>query len=165
MKKQFKFSLCLLCLTVFSAALLTGCGKDKQETVENSPLPSQASVETQAPVETPEPVETPVETAAPEPMVITAGSREELKNAMADAIEGLCPRLTAEISGDWLAQPEMDVRNIYYEIVAARPELKYVYDLEIGSETGSLVCAFHYMPYKTGDFPEGFDGQAVGSIL
>ena len=76
MKKQFKFSLCLLCLTVFSAALLTGCGKDKQETVENSPLPSQASVETQAPVETPEPVETPVETAAPEPMVITAGSRE-----------------------------------------------------------------------------------------
>ena len=158
MKKQRRFFLCLLCLTVFSMAVLAGCGnKGKQG---SPPLPSQTPAETQAPVETP----APVETAAPEPMAITAGSREELKNAMVGAIEGLCPRLTAEIAGSWLEQPEMDVRNLYYEIAAARPELKYAYDLEIGSEAGSLVCTFHYMPYKTGDFPEGFAGQVVGSI-
>ncbi|MGN0982241.1 MAG: transglutaminase domain-containing protein [Candidatus Limivicinus sp.] len=164
MKRQHKFFLCLLCLTVFSMAILTGCGNGKQETVESSPLPSQVPVETLAPVDTPQPVETPAVTAAPEPMAITAGSREELKSAMAEAIEGLRPSLMAELSGDWLEQPEMDVRNLYYEIVAARPELKYVYDLEIGSQAGSLVCAFHYMPYKTGDFPEGFAGQAVRSL-
>ena len=167
MKRQFNFFLCLLCLTVFSMAVLAGCGnKGKQKNAEKPPLPSQTPAETQAPVETPAPAETaePVETTAPEPMVITAGSREELKNAMAGAIEGLCPRLTAEIAGNWLEQPEMDVRNLYYEIAAARPELKYAYDLEIGSEAGSLVCTFYYMPYKTGDFPEGFAGQEAGSI-
>lgn len=117
-----------------------------------------------APADTPTPVESPAATAAPEPMVITAGSREELKNAMADAIGQFCPELTAEISGDWLAQPEMDVRNIYYEIAAATPELKYVVDMEIGGQADSLVCTFHYMPYKTGAFPEGFTGLEVGSI-
>ena len=155
MKRQLKF---FLCLTVFSMVILTGCGNGKQETVESSPLPSQAPVETQAPAETSMPVE------SPEPMVITAGSREELKNAMAGAIEGLCPWLTAEIAGDWLAQPEMDVRNLYYEIYAQHPELKYVYDLEISVDGSQLVCTFRYMPYKTGDFPEGFAGQAVSSI-
>ena len=160
MKKQRRFFLCLLCLTVFSTVILTGCRNAPKVMPESSPLPSQSPVETQTPAETP----APVETAAPEPMVITAGSREELKNAMAGAIEGLCPSLTAEITGDWLEQPEMDARNLYYEIVAARPELKYAYELEIGSAAGSLVCAFHYMPYKTGDFPEGFAGQVVGSI-
>ena len=166
MKKQRRFFLCLLCLTVFSTVILTGCRNAPKDTPESSPLPSQTPAETQAPVETPAPVETaePVETAAPEPMVITAGSREELKNAMVGAIEGLCPRLTAEIAGSWLEQPEMDVRNLYYEIAATRPELKYAYDLEIGSEAGGLVCTFHYMPYKTGDFPEGFAGQEAGSI-
>ena len=163
MRRQLKLFLCLFCLTVFSMAILTGCGK---ENVDNSPLPNQAPVETQTPAETQAPMETPepVETAAPKPMVITADSRDALKNAMADAIEGLCPRLTAEIEGDWLEQPEMDVQNVYYEIVAARPELKYVSDLEISVDGSQLVCIFHYMPYKTGDFPEGFAGQAVGSI-
>lgn len=160
MKRHLNFFLCLLCLTVFSTVILTGCRNAPKDTPESSPLPSQSPVETRAPVATP----APVETAAPEPMVITAGSREELKNAMAGAIEGLCPSLTAEITGDWLEQPEMDVRNLYYEIAAARPELKYAYDLEIVAEAGSLVCAFHYMPYKTGAFPEGFAGQVVGSI-
>ena len=160
MKRHLNFFLCLLCLTVFSTVILTGCRNAPKDTPESSPLPSQSPVETRAPVATP----APVETAAPEPMVITAGSREELKNAMAGAIEGLCPSLTAEITGDWLEQPEMDVRNLYYEIAAARPELKYAYDLEIVAEAGSLVCTFHYMPYKTGAFPEGFAGQVVGSI-
>ena len=170
MKRQLKFFLCLLCLTVFSMAVLTGCGKEPKDTPESSPLPSHVPVETQAPAETPAPaetqvpVETPAETAAPEPMAVTAGSREELKDAMAEAIEGLCPALMAEISGDWLTQPEMDVQNIYYEIAAARPELKYVYELEIGGQAGSLVCTFHYMPYKTGDLPEDFAGQAVASL-
>ena len=153
----------LLCLALGFGLLLSACGK--QEEAPAAPAESsEPAAPTVLPAATPQPTAAPAETAAPEPMVITAGSREELKNAMAGAIEGLCPSLTAEITGDWLAQPEMDVRNLYYEIAAARPELKYAYDLEIVAEAGSLVCAFHYMPYKTGAFPEGFAGQVVGSI-
>lgn len=156
----------LLCLALGCGLLLSACGK--QEEAPAAPAESsEPAAPTVLPAATPQPTAAPAETAetaAPEPMVITAGSREELKNAMAGAIEGLCPSLTAEITGDWLEQPEMDVRNLYYEIAAARPELKYAYDLEIVAEAGSLVCAFHYMPYKTGAFPEGFAGQVVGSI-
>lgn len=153
----------LLCLALGFGLLLSACGK--QEEAPAAPAESsEPAAPTVLPAATPQPTAAPAETAAPEPMVITAGSREELKNAMAGAIEGLCPSLTAEITGDWLEQPEMDVRNLYYEIAAARPELKYAYDLEIVAEAGSLVCAFHYMPYKTGAFPEGFAGQVVGSI-
>ena len=160
MKKQRRFFLCLLCLMVFSSVILTGCRNAPKVMPESSPLPSQSPVEAQTPAETPTPVETP----APEPMVITAGSREDLKNAMAGAIEGLCPSLTAEITGDWLEQPEMDVKNLYHEMNAQQPALKYVYDLEIQVDGSQLACTFHYMPYKTGDFPEGFAGQVVGSI-
>lgn len=153
----------LLCLALGFGLLLSACGK--QEEAPAAPAESsEPAAPTVLPAATPQPTAAPAETAAPEPMVITAGSREELKNAMAEAIGRFCPSLTAEVSGDWLAQPEMDVRNLYYEIVAATPELKYVYDLEIGLEEGKLVCGFHYMPYKTGNFPEGFAGKAVSSL-
>lgn len=164
--KHKAFLAVALCLALGCCMALCACGK-KEAVPAATPAPVESSIAAAPlvpPTDTPLPVGTPAVTAAPEPMVITADSREELKNAMAGAIEGLCPRLTAEISGDWLAQPEMDVRNVYYEIVAARPELKYVSDLEIQADGSQLVCIFHYMPYKTGDFPEGFAGQAVSSI-
>ena len=164
--KHKAFLAVALCLALGCCMALCACGK-KEAVPAATPAPvesSTAAAPLVPPTDTPLPVETPAETAAPEPMGITAGSREELKHAMADAIEGLCPRLTAEISGDWLEQPKMDVQNLYNEIAAARPELKYVYDLEISVNGSQLVCAFHYMPYKTGDFPEGFAGQEISSI-
>lgn len=164
--KHSAFLAVALCLALGCCMVLIACGK-KEAVPAATPTPAEIS-EPAAPLVpptgTPLPVEAPAVTAKPEPMAVTAGSREELKNALAEAIEGLCPGLMAEISGDWLAQPEMDVQNIYYEIVAARPELKYVYELEIGGQEGSLACTLHYMPYKTGDFPEGFAGQAVSSL-
>lgn len=164
--KHKAFLAVALCLALGCCMALCACGK-KEAVPAATPAPVESSIATAPlvpPTDTPLPVGTPAVTAAPKPMVITAGSREELKDAMAGAIEGLCPRLTAEISGDWLAQPEMDVQNVYYEIAAARPELKYVYDLEISVNGSQLVCTFHYMPYKTGDFPEGFYGQEISSI-
>lgn len=168
--KAKRFLAGVMCLTLVCTTVLSACGK-KEEAPAATPAPTESLApapslcpDTPGPTDTPLPVEPPEETAAPEPMVITAGSREELKSAMAGAIERFCPSLIAEISGDWLEQPEMDARNVYYEIVAARPELKYVYELEIGSEAGSLICTFHYMPYKTGAFPEDFAGQEVSSL-
>lgn len=159
----------LLCLTLACTTVLSACGRVKAPAATPAPTESLAPTPSPAPA-TPKPteevppVETPAATAAPEPMVISASSREEFKAAMAEAIQGMCPSLTSMVSGDWLAQPEMDVWNVYYEIAAAQPELKYVYDLEIVDQPGGLTCTFHYMPYKTGAFPADFAGQAVGSL-
>ncbi|MDO5413137.1 MAG: transglutaminase domain-containing protein [bacterium] len=157
MKKQRRFFLCLLCLTVFSMAVLAGCGNG---TVENPPLPSQTLAETPAPVET----QAPVETEPPASAFLAAGSREEIKEGLIEAVGQFRPELVVDFSGAGLENPEMDVRNLYYEMNAQQPALKYVYDLEIQVDGSQLVCTFHYMPYKTGDFPEGFAGQEAGSI-
>lgn len=159
--KTKSFLALLLCLTLACTTVLSACGKGQEAPVATPAPIISLSPATPVPTEEVPPAET---TAAPEPMVITAGSREEFKTAMAEAIEGFCPSLTAAVSGDWLAQPEMDVWNTYYEIAAARPELKYVYGLEIGDQGGSLICTFHYMPYKTGAFPEDFAGPEIDSL-
>lgn len=159
--KTKSFLALLLCLTLACTTVLSACGKGQEAPVATPAPIISLSPATPVPTEEVPPAET---TAAPEPMVITAGSREEFKTAMAEAIEGFCPSLTAAVSGDWLAQPEMDVWNTYYELVAARPELKYIYDLEIGDQGGSLICTFHYMPYKTGAFPEDFAGSEIDSL-
>ena len=124
MKRQLNFFLCLLCLTVFSVAVLAGCGNG---TVENPPLPSQTPAETQAPVET----LAPVETEPPASAFLAAGSREEIKEGLIEAVGQFRPELVVDFSGAGLENPEMDVRNLYYEMNAQQPELKYVYDLEI----------------------------------
>ena len=41
----------------------------------------------------------------------------------------------------------------------------YAYDLtaELGAD-GLLRCTISYMPYRTGDYPDGFQGTEVGSL-
>ena len=60
-----------------------------------------------------------------------------------------------DISAAGLEAPEMDVKNLYYELMAERPEMKYAYDLTVTVREGELTCRLSYMPYKTGAFPEG----------
>ena len=58
------------------------------------------------------------------------------------------------------------MKNLYYAIVSQSPEYKYdAYDLtaEAGAD-GLLHCTVSYMPYRTGDFPDGFQGAEVSSL-
>ena len=93
--KAKRFLAGVMCLTLVCTTVLSACGK-KEEAPAATPAPTESLApapslcpDTPGPTDTPLPVEPPEETAAPEPMVITAGSREELKNAMAGAIERL----------------------------------------------------------------------------
>ena len=64
-------------------------------------------------------------------------------------------------------QDDMDiaVKNLYYGVLSEHPEYKYAYDIkaQIGSD-GLLNCEISYMPYRTGNYPEGFDGVEISSL-
>ena len=59
---------------------------------------------------------------------------------------------------------DMDIRNVFHSITSEHPELKYAYDLSVELSDGALQCEFSYMPYRTGDWPEGFSGVEAGSL-
>ena len=64
-----------------------------------------------------------------------------------------------------LEQPELDVKNFYYQILSLRPEFKYAYDLSVSLDSSILNCTIFYMPYKTGQYPAGFaQGIQVQSL-
>lgn len=148
----------LLCL-----CLLAGCG-GPGGAESASPTPPEQTAETPqatpalSPTPTPEPTPTPVQS---EPLAVSG--REEVKEELVRAIEALeQPRAMELASGLELSQ--LDVKNLYYEITAERPGLKYAYDLQPDLREGRLTCEISYMPYKTGDFPEGFAGEEAGSV-
>ena len=59
--------------------------------------------------------------------------------------------------------PELEIKNLYYEILNQHPELKYAYDLTAEVENGLLTCQISYMPYQTG-YPPDWDGIPVASL-
>lgn len=56
------------------------------------------------------------------------------------------------------------MKNIYYEICAQEPTLKYAYDITAQGDETELTCTISYMPYKIGEFPVGFSGTEVASL-
>lgn len=151
-------SLCLV--------LLGGCagpGEKPEETPGSVPPTLQVETPPAEPEETRAPE--PEETSAPlpeEPLVLP--DRESMKGELTAAIEELRQPRVMEISALGLERPELDVKNIYYEITAARPELKYAYELTAEVRENELTCRLAYMPYKTGEFPEGFSGEEAASL-
>ncbi len=95
---------------------------------------------------------------------VRVSNNDEIEALLVSAMESLQQPLPMDISGAGLSSPEIDVLNIYYAITADRPELKVAYSLSADLEGDTLICAFSYMPYATGTFPEGFDGVEVESI-
>ena len=161
-----------LALTVCLFAL-TGCSDKTAQQPEETPnttedaAVSPSSQPTPAPAETaqptPEPTETPQPTPEPQgPLVIE--SRDALKEELRTAIEELRQPVVMDISSAGLETPELDVKNLYYEITRESPGLKYAYDVTGTCSGEELTCAVSYMPYMTGDFPEGFEGEEVSSI-
>ena len=111
----------LLCL-----GLLAGCG-GPGGTESAGPTPPEQTGETPratptlAPTSTPEP--TPVQS---EPLAVS--DRETVKGELMRAMEGLSQPRAMDLAAE-LALSELDVKNLYYEITAERPELKYAYEI------------------------------------
>lgn len=165
----------ILILPLFCLGLLAGCAGRRGDPAESEgpdstpPVLQQEETSSSSPVETlpPQPEETAPaeETPLPtpeEPVVLS--DREALKGELITAMEGLRQPWVMDISDLGLETPELDVKNIYYEITAEHPELKYVYDLTAEARGNELACELSFMPYKTGEFPEDFSGEEAASL-
>lgn len=60
--------------------------------------------------------------------------------------------------------PEIEVKNLYYELLRQNPELKYAYDLSAQVQNRILTCQISYMPYKTGAYPADWKGVPIDSL-
>ena len=135
-------------------AVLSGCGRKDEDTAPLTATPP-ASESTSTPPEQPA---SDVDT----PLSIT--SSEELQRELCSAISEVRQPLPMEVSKiTWDQVPEIDVKNLYYEVIRQRPELKYAYDITAEAENGLLTCQISYMPYRTG-YPQDWDGAPVGSL-
>lgn len=96
------------------------------------------------------------------PLSIT--SSEQLQKEIYTAISEVRQPLLMEVSKmTWAQTPEIDVKNLYYQVIGQRPEFKYAYDITAKTENGILTCQISYMPYKTG-YPQNWDGVPAGSL-
>ena len=104
---------------------------------------------------------------APEQPEIPAVSRlEELQEELTRAIAAAEQPPAFDVSTlDGQEELPLTVKNLYYGILSDNRAYSYAYDLtaELGAD-GLLRCTISYMPYRTGDYPEGFQGTEVGSL-
>ena len=91
----------------------------------------------------------------------TAQIKEELGQAVAAVRQPAVFDISALADASNL---EIDVQNLYNSLLSEHPEYKYAYDLQVSVENSVLRCTFSYMPYRSGDYPTGFQGAAVGSL-
>ena len=144
--------ICLSLLTAALLALLIGCGGPGREEApgENGPGPAEEVQET----------ETPRETA-----LLPVSGTEDIQKEIGDAIREL--RQPAEMDVSTLAlgeTAEMEIKNLYYALLSQHPEFRYAYDLSAELENGCLRVRIAYMPYKTGIWPEGWEGLPVSDL-
>lgn len=158
------------CALGLAALLLTAAGCAQQGvTVEltATPAPSAAAEATPSPEPAQQTAQmaTLLPAATPTPaQELKAASPDDIRAELTRAMQALEQPRPMDIAGAGLADPALDVKNLYYKILADLPELRYAYDLTVEAEGDQLNCTVHYMPYKTGQFPEGFAGEAVDSL-
>lgn len=132
--------------------LLGGCGNGQE--APGAPEASAPVPELSAPIWKPD-------------AMVTVEDWESLSELLEEAIVRYIqpPAMdVARLPEEWGL--EADVKNAYYALLAERPELDYAYNVtaELDGQ-GLLHCRIDYMPYRTGNFPEDFDGIPVDSLL
>lgn len=168
MYKRLKTTLTLLALSAIVLSLLSGCGTDssvpeRTPPVENSADGSQAAPDAGDDLDLPE---TPGPSPQPEdPSPRSISTTKELQEELYAAISEVRQPLPMEVSPVvWDQTPEIDIRNLYYELIGQHPELKYAYDITAELENGALTCQISYMPHKTGNYPADWQGITVDTI-
>lgn len=155
MKTQIKKFTLLWVMAQLTVLLLAGCAAGEKDP-ELTP-PSVASESTDPSVEIP------VEPTEVTPLNIT--DAEMLQEELYAAISEVRQPFPMEVSQMvWDQTPEIDIRNLYYELIGQHPELKYAYDITAELESGALTCQISYMPHKTGNYPADWQGISVDTI-
>ena len=158
MKKLYLIS--SLCLAALSLLLLCGCVHADEN------IPSAAESLSPAPTESPVSSDSSsLQSPSPSPgQPLEVLSIEDVQSELTQAIAQLRQPSPMDIGSLALEQPELDVKNLYYQILSLRPEFKYAYDLSVSLDSSILNCNISYMPYKTGQYPAGFEGIQVQSL-
>ena len=158
MKKLYLIS--SLCLAALSLLLLCGCVHADEN------IPSGAESLSPAPTESPVSSDSSsLQSPSPSPgQPLEVLSIEDVQSELTQAIAQLRQPSPMDIGSLALEQPELDVKNLYYQILSLRPEFKYAYDLSVSLDSSILNCTIFYMPYKTGQYPAGFEGIQVQSL-
>lgn len=161
-----------LLLAVVMLLAMTGCGNGGESGTSAPAETVPPTMETDPPetdMSDPE-TEQPGESAAvtePEetPAVLDISDRSEIKAELIEAIkEKRQPRTMNIAAVSFGEHPELDVKNMYYDIQSENREYVYAYDLTASISDGILNVEISYMPYKTGNFPEGFEGEEISSL-
>ena len=139
-------------LTAAVLSVLSGCGPVG---VAETPAQPSRPLDTPA-VSTPEPEPTPTEQIPEVVLPVTVSSPEDIQAELLGSIQGIRQPVPMEVSGlEWQYTPDIDVKNLYYGILSQNPELGYAYDVSASLDDDLLTCQVSYMPYKTGEYPEG----------
>ena len=59
---------------------------------------------------------------------------------------------------------EITAKNVYYALLSEDPSYKYAYDMSVTQQGNILQCTFSYMPYRSGNYPQGFQGVEVDGL-
>ena len=104
----------------------------------------------------------------PQPDTVAVDSLEALQAQLAQAIAAAEQPPAFDVSAlteQERAQLPLTVQNLHSAILSDTPAYKYAHHLEAElGDDGLLRCTVSYMPYRTGDFPEGFQGTAVADL-
>ena len=117
----------------------------------------------QKPVEPEEPTEP--ENPGSGDEILSVTDTAQIKAELGDAIAVVQQPAAFDISAlPDSSNLEIDVQNLYNSLLSEHPEYKYAYDMQVSVENSLLRCTFSYMPYRTGDYPAGFEGTEVDSL-
>ncbi len=154
MKKRLiiLFLIVPLCL-----GMLCGCGHGAVAVPDSAPAETLSPAPEAPGSPTPEP-----ETMPSSPLPVSG--KADIKSELREAILNLSQPPSMDISSAGLEQPELDVKNLYYEILSESPELKYAYDVSVSVLGTELECSISYMSYKTGQFPQDFEGAEISTL-
>lgn len=106
------------------------------------------------------------DTGAAEEGTASVSSLEEIKTQLRQAMQAAEQPPVFDVGAlTGSTDLKIDIQNLYNALLSEQPALKYAYDLEVSDAGNGLVtCTFSYMPYRTGNYPAGFDGETVSGI-
>ena len=105
-------------------------------------------------------------TGPEQPEVPVISSLDALRAELTRAIAAVEQPTAMDVSAlDGQEELPLTAKNLYYAILSDHRTYSYAYDLnaELGAD-GLLRCTVSYMPYRTGAYPEGFQGAEVDSL-
>ncbi len=149
-------------ISALCGLLLCGCGGNGE--LSGGSISSPSPSPSQSPAPSQDDVSASKAPGPAAPQVLCVNAPEDIQDELCLAMAQLCQPRAMDISGLALEQPELDVTNLYYEILADRPELKYAYSIQVTVEGSLLNCSLSYMPYKTGEYPADFQGAEVRDL-